>query len=55
MSVRLANVLKNENIKTIREARYLTTEHLKRIPNYGKKSMLELKRLLGKTTASASS
>ena len=46
MSVRTANALHNENIKTVQHLIEKTNSELLRMPNFGRKSLEELKNLL---------
>ena len=48
VTVRAANALHNDNIKTVQHLIEKTDSELLRIPNFGRKSLNELKELLGK-------
>jgi hypothetical protein len=47
LSVRTANCLKNDNLLTVGDARTKTDEYLLRIPNFGRKSLRELREKIG--------
>ena len=46
-STRVANALKQENIQTVGELRALTEGELGRIPNLGRRSLQEIRLVLG--------